>query len=132
MLVRHLEGPTKQQLIEIHLEGPTMWVGRWRERASVHLDDRGKPCKASRLHARLELDSATQEWSVVDNESANGTFVNDQRVSSAALEVGEGDNGKDTDVDDVHAVYRAVVIITLALSHAVTPDAGAKVRELFA
>lgn len=58
------------------------------------------------------------------------SFVNEH--VDAALEVGEGDNGKDTDVDDVHAVYRAVVIITLALSHAVTPDAGAKVRELFA
>ena len=57
------------------------------------------------------------------------SFVNDH--VDAALEVGD-EAGKDTDVDDVHAVYRAVVIITLALSHAVAPDAGAKVRELLA
>lgn len=57
-------------------------------------------------------------------------FVNEH--IDAALEVGEGDAGRDTDVDDVHAVYRAVMILTLALSHAVAPDAGAKVRELLA
>ncbi len=58
------------------------------------------------------------------------SFVNEH--VDAALEVGEGEAGKDTDVDDVHTVYKAVVIITLALSHAVTPDAGSKVRELLA
>ncbi len=57
-------------------------------------------------------------------------FVNEH--VDAALEVGDGEAAKDTDVDDVHAVYRAVVIITLALSHSVAPDAGAKVRELLA
>ena len=58
------------------------------------------------------------------------SFLNEH--VDAALEVGDGEAGKDTDVDDVHAVYRAVVIIMLALSHAVAPDAGAKVRELLA
>ena len=58
------------------------------------------------------------------------SFVNEH--IDAALEVTDGDAGADTDVDDVHAVYRSVVILTLALSHAVAPDAGAKVRELLA
>ena len=50
---------------EVLLEGPTMWVGRWRERADIHLDDVGRPCKASRLHAYLEqagIDSADLEF----------------------------------------------------------------------
>jgi hypothetical protein len=36
-----------------------------------------------------------------------------------------GEAGKDVDVDDVHAVYRAILVLTLALSHAVTPESGA-------
>jgi len=50
----------------------------------------------------------------------------------AALEVGDGAESSDVDVDDVDVVYRAVVVMTLALSHAVKADAGAKVRELLA
>jgi hypothetical protein len=30
----------------------------------------------------------------------------------------------EVDVDDVHLVYRAILVLTLALSHAVTPEAG--------
>jgi hypothetical protein len=37
---------------------------------------------------------------------------------------------RDVDVDDVHAVYRAVVLLTLCLSHAVVPvDGAARGRE---
>ena len=52
-------------------------------------------------------------------------FVNEH--VDAALEVGEGDG--EVDVDDVHQVYRAVVVLTLALSHAVRPAAGTTGRR---
>ena len=66
---------------EVLLEGPTMWVGRWRERADIHLDDVGRPCKASRLHAYLELEGGV--WVVHDQDSANGTYLNGERVTRA-------------------------------------------------
>jgi hypothetical protein len=50
----------------------------------------------------------------------------------AALEPISGDDeaggaagAHDVDVDDVHLVYRAILVVTLALSHAVTPGGGA-------
>jgi hypothetical protein len=50
----------------------------------------------------------------------------------AALEAAEGpaDTGapRDIDVDDVHVVYRTMLVITLCLSHAVEPQAGATQR----
>jgi hypothetical protein len=47
---------------------------------------------------------------------------------------GEGARTDDVDVDDVHSVYRAVVLLTLCLSHAVLPVDGATrgSRELMA
>lgn len=42
--------------------------------------------------------------------------------ASTGAETGEEESQElDVDVDDVHAVYRAVVVMTLALSHAVAP-----------
>lgn len=49
----------------------------------------------------------------------------------AALEP-EEDGSADVDVDDVHLVYRSVLVETLALSHAVAPTGGAQVSELLA
>lgn len=49
----------------------------------------------------------------------------------AALEP-EEDGSSDVDVDDVHLVYRSVLVETLALSHAVAPTGGAQVSELLA
>lgn len=50
----------------------------------------------------------------------------------AALEAAEGpaDTGapRDIDVDDVHVVYRTMLVITLCLSHAVAPQPGATPR----
>lgn len=51
-------------------------------------------------------------------------FINEH--VDAALEVGDGDG--EVDIDDVHAVYRAIVVMTLALSHAVRPAAGTRGR----
>ncbi len=55
----------------------------------------------------------------------------------AALEPryeGESDEAREVDVDDVHAVYRSIVLLTLCLSHAVLPVDGASRsnRELIA
>lgn len=56
-------------------------------------------------------------------------FVNEH--VDAALEPAEPD-ARDVDVDDVHAVYRTVLVLTLALSHAVAPASGLRPRELLA
>lgn len=55
----------------------------------------------------------------------------------AALEPQHGEGAlepRDVDVDDVHSVYRAIVLLTLCLSHAVLPVDGASrsSRELIA
>ncbi len=52
----------------------------------------------------------------------------------AALEPGDGETRepREVDVDDVHAVYRSVLVMTLALSHAVLPLSGEKPDELLA
>jgi hypothetical protein len=56
-------------------------------------------------------------------------FVNEH--VDAALEPPEGERG-DADVDDVHAVYRTILVLILALSHAVQPSSGARPREMLA
>jgi hypothetical protein len=56
-------------------------------------------------------------------------FVNEHL--EAALEPAEPDT-RDVDVDDVHLVYRAVLVLTLALSHAVMPVSGSRPREMLA
>lgn len=56
-------------------------------------------------------------------------FVNEH--VDAALEPSDAD-GHDVDVDDVHLVYRMVLVLTLALSHAVVPISGVRPRELLA
>ena len=59
-------------------------------------------------------------------------FVNEH--VEAALEPQE-DLATEVDVDDVHVVYRSVLVQTLSLSHAVRPTAGggdAKVSEMLA
>jgi hypothetical protein len=61
------------------------------------------------------------------------SFVNEH--VEAALEPADGSSGgeaRDVDVDDVHAVYRNVLVMTLALSHAVSPASGARPREMLA
>jgi len=56
----------------------------------------------------------------------------------AALDPGtrgsaEGEEPREVDVDDVHSVYRAIVLLTLCLSHAVlAADGASRGRELMA
>ena len=56
-------------------------------------------------------------------------FVNEH--VEAALEPTEAEP-REVDVDDVHAVYRTVLVLTLALSHAVVPREGSRPREMLA
>jgi hypothetical protein len=56
-------------------------------------------------------------------------FVNDH--VEAALEPNEREP-RDVDVDDVHKVYRSVLLLTVALSHAVAPATGSRTREMLA
>ena len=68
------------------------WVGRWRERSDVWLDDGDVQSKASRLHARLSYSLVSKRWSLTDNSSANGSFVNGTRIlPEHAVELKHGD-----------------------------------------
>lgn len=56
-------------------------------------------------------------------------FVNEH--VEAALEPTDAEP-REVDVDDVHSVYRTVLVLTLALSHAVVPREGSRPREMLA
>lgn len=80
--------------------------------------------RASHSHEPLELEDvmAIEQPGIL-------AFVNEH--VDAALEPQDGDT-REVDVDDVHVVYRNVLVQTLALSHAVTSTAGARPREMLA
>jgi hypothetical protein len=80
--------------------------------------------RASHAEEPLELDDvmAIEQPGIL-------AFVNEH--VDAALEPTEPD-AREVDVDDVHLVYRTVLTMTLALSHAVLPAAGARPREMLA
>lgn len=80
--------------------------------------------RASHAHEPLDLDDvmAIEQPGIL-------AFVNEH--VEAALDPGDGEP-REVDVDDVHAVYRCVLILTLALSHAVAPATGARPREMLA
>ncbi len=71
---------------------------------------------------------------VVSTEQPNVLRFVHEHVDSALDPAGDHDEkGREVEVDDVHAVYRAVVLLTLCLSHAVVPlDASRGSRELMA
>lgn len=56
-------------------------------------------------------------------------FVNEH--VEAALEPTDAEP-REVDVDDVHSVYRTVLVLTLALSHAVVSREGSRPREMLA
>ena len=80
--------------------------------------------RAANSHEPLELEDvmAIEQPSVL-------AFINEH--VEAALEPQEGDT-REVDVDDVHTVYRNVLVQTLALSHAVASTTGARPREMLA
>jgi len=89
--------------------------------------------RATHANEPLELDDvmAIEQPSIL-------AFVNEH--VEAALEpsdghghgAAEGKEPREVDVDDVHAVYRNVLVMTLALSHAVSPATGSRPREMLA
>jgi hypothetical protein len=81
--------------------------------------------RATHSHEPLELEDvmAIEQPGIL-------AFMNEH--VDAALEPQEGDP-REVDVDDVHVVYRNVLVQTLALSHAVTSTTGARPsREMLA
>lgn len=80
--------------------------------------------RATHAHEPLELEDvmAIEQPGIL-------AFVNEH--VEAALEPAESEP-REVDVDDVHAVYRSVLVLTLALSHAVSPVTGTRPRELLA
>jgi hypothetical protein len=78
--------------------------------------------RASHSDEPLELDDV-----VAMEQPGVLSFVNEHL--EAAL-----DPLREVDVEDVHLVYRAILVLTLALSHAVAPEGGAqkKTDELLA
>jgi hypothetical protein len=85
--------------------------------AAIHLEEE---LRASHGDEPLDLDD------VVSVEQPSVLAFVHEHVD-AALEPASEDGGEpaDVDVDDVHSVYRVVVLITLCLSHAVVPVDGA-------
>jgi hypothetical protein len=99
-------------------------------KAAASALDLEEELRATHAHEPLELDDvmAIEQPGVL-------AFVNEH--VDAALEPAADDEereapAREVDVDDVHVVYRAVLVITLALSHAVRPHAGARPREMLA
>jgi hypothetical protein len=74
--------------------------------------------RASRGDEPFDLDD------VVSIEQPNVLAFVHEHVD-AALTTHEDGGGREVDVDDVHAVYRATILLTLCLSHAVVPVDGA-------
>jgi len=74
--------------------------------------------RASHADEPLELDDV-----VAMEQPGVLAFVN-EHVDAALDPHGEREAGQEVDVEDVHLVYRAILVLTLALSHAVRPDSG--------
>jgi hypothetical protein len=90
-------------------------------RAALHLEEE---LRATHSNEPLDLDDvmAIEQPGVL-------AFVNEH--VDAALEPTDAE-AREVDVDDVHLVYRSVLVMTLALSHAVRPVDGTRPREMLA
>ena len=73
--------------------------------------------RASQADEPIELDDV-----IAQEQPGILEFINAH--VEAALEGSEGAAERDVDVDDVHLVDRTILILTLALSHAVAPEGG--------
>jgi hypothetical protein len=114
----------------------TFGAARLRE---VSRDALGATDEAIKLEEELRATHGDEPFDlddVVSIEQPNVLAFVHEHVD-AALEPryeGEPAEGREVDVDDVHAVYRSIVLLTLCLSHAVLPVDGASrsSRELIA
>jgi hypothetical protein len=70
----------------------------------------------------------------VDAALEPGARVRAEGAAESNVDAGDAGEDRDVDVDDVHSVYRAIVLLTLCLSHAVLAIDGAArgSRELMA
>ncbi len=74
---------------KLPLAGQTVTIGRSKESdICLHEYCQGSK-KVSRVHARLE--QVGEAWQLTDNGSANGIYVNGQRVSDAPVFLNDGD-----------------------------------------
>jgi hypothetical protein len=80
--------------------------------------------RASHSNEPLELEDV-----MAIEQPAILAFLNEH--VEAATEPQDGDS-REVDIDDIHLVYRTVLVQTLALSHAVTATTGAQPREMMA
>jgi hypothetical protein len=101
--------------------------------AEVSEDERAAADAALELEAELRASNVEEPLELEDvmaiEQPGVLAFVNEH--VDAALEP-QDDAGREVDVDDVHLVYRNVLVQTLALSHAVASLAGARPREMLA
>ena len=73
------------------------------------------------------------DWILRGGEVIDGSGRPRRRADIAILgdriaalgDVDRSEGGREIDVDDVHGVYRATILLTLCLSHAVLPVDGA-------
>eukprot|EP00823_Brevimastigomonas_motovehiculus_P004516 TRINITY_DN298_c3_g1_i1.p1 TRINITY_DN298_c3_g1~~TRINITY_DN298_c3_g1_i1.p1 ORF type:complete len:327 (+),score=119.09 TRINITY_DN298_c3_g1_i1:59-982(+) len=75
-------------LIDLTQQESTVF-GRSSQDSNVVLDSTRKPRMISRIHARIIADPTFATYSIFDNKSINGIFVNDRRVESAILKEGD-------------------------------------------
>jgi hypothetical protein len=101
--------------------------------AEVSEEERAAADAALELEEQLRASHSSEPLELEDvmaiEQPGVLSFVNEH--VDAALEP-EDEDARDVDVDDVHVVYRNVLVQTLALSHAVTATAGARPREMLA
>lgn len=102
--------------------------------AEVSEDERAAADAALELEEQLRASHSNEPLELEDvmaiEQPGILAFVNEH--VDAALEP-QDDGTREVDVDDVHVVYRNVLVQTLALSHAVSSAAGApRSRELLA
>jgi hypothetical protein len=105
--------------------------------AEVTEEERNAADQALELEEELRASHAEEPLELEDvmaiEQPGILAFVN-EHVEAALEPIDDGDGSpREVDVDDVHAVYRNVLVQTLALSHAVKPiDQGRSSREMMA
>ena len=101
--------------------------------AEVSEDERNAAEAALELEEQLRASNSREPLELEDvmaiEQPGVLAFVNEH--VDAALEPDEADT-RDVDVDDVHVVYRNILVQTLALSHAVASTTGTRPREMLA
>jgi len=65
------------------IDRPPITIGRAASLNKVVLNSKG----VSRQHARLEIRG--NQWFIIDQTSTNGTFLGDQYISQATLNIGD-------------------------------------------